>query len=189
MSIRNSARSYGAVARAFHWATVVAVVTAWTLPHIGFALKAVGMGNWIGIHIAAGLLILLMLAGRLLWRAADPLPAPISTPLGIWGEVAAKLGHMTLYLLLLAVPVAGILTQFARGQALPIFGLFSIASPWVQDHDLARSIRGVHELLANAILIVAALHAAVALAHHFVFRDEVLRRMLGSGLRVPAPGE
>jgi cytochrome b561 len=36
----------------------------------------------------------------------------------------------------------------------------------------------VHELLANALLILAGLHACAALIHHYVFRDRTLVRML-----------
>jgi len=82
------------------------------------------------------------------------------------------------------VPIAGITVEFARGQPLPVFGLFEIASPWVRDREFARSVREVHELLANAILAVAALHAAAALVHHYVLKDATLLRMLpGRGHR------
>jgi cytochrome b561 len=39
-------------------------------------------------------------------------------------------------------------------------------------------VKEVHEWLANGLLAVAALHAAAALWHHFVRRDDVLTRML-----------
>ena len=45
-------------------------------------------------------------------------------------DPAARIAHYTLYALLVAVPVAGIVLQFARGDALPLFGLAEIASPW-----------------------------------------------------------
>ncbi|HEX5127139.1 MAG TPA: cytochrome b/b6 domain-containing protein, partial [Rhodocyclaceae bacterium] len=45
-----------------------------------------------------------------------------------------------------------------------------------------RSMVGdLHALFANAVIIVAALHAAAGLFHHYVWKDNVLRRML------PAP--
>ena len=70
------------------------------------------------------------------------------------------------------------MVQFARGHALPLFGLGEIASPWPADRTFARSVKGVHELLANALIILALLHAAAALAHHWFLRDRTLRRML-----------
>ena len=43
---------------------------------------------------------------------------------------------------------------------------------------LRRSTAELHETLATALLILAGLHALVALAHHYILRDGVLRRML-----------
>jgi cytochrome b561 len=77
------------------------------------------------------------------------------------------------------VPVVGIVLQFARGEALWIFGLYEIASPWTKDRVFASSVNEAHELLANALVILAELHAAAAaLIHHWVFRDRTLVRML-----------
>jgi cytochrome b561 len=68
--------------------------------------------------------------------------------------------------------------QFARGDALSIFGIFEIASPWVKNRVFARSVTEIHEILANMLVILAALHAVAALIHHWVLRDRTLIRML-----------
>jgi cytochrome b561 len=83
--------------------------------------------------------------------------------------------------LLLMVPLVGIGLRFTRGQSVPLFGLYEIASPWVRDRALAASVKNVHALLANALLILASLHALAALAHHYVLKDDTLRRMLPGG--------
>jgi cytochrome b561 len=44
-------------------------------------------------------------------------------------------------------------------------------------------IGGWHALAANAILVVAGVHAAAALFHHYILRDPTLRRMLPWELR------
>ena len=98
--------------------------------------------------------------------------------LGEWLDRAGRLAHYALYMLLVAAPVAGIVLQFARGDALPVFGLFDVVSPWPADKSFARSVKDVHEILANALVILAALHATAALVHHWVFRDRTLVRML-----------
>ena len=83
-----------------------------------------------------------------------------------------------LYALLVAVPVSGIVLQFARGDSLPLFGLAEIVSPWTRDRAFARSVKEIHEVTANALVILAAFHAAAALVHHWVLRDRTLLRML-----------
>ena len=76
------------------------------------------------------------------------------------------------------VPFVGIVVQLRRGNALPVLGLWNMASPWLADRAVVRSVLGVHEILANALLILAGIHARAALVHHYAFRDRTLARML-----------
>lgn len=132
------------------------------------------------IHISFGIVFAALVAWRLLLRlrgGAPALPAGM-TPLE---SAAAKTGHLLLYALLVAIPILGVLLTWYRGDALSFFGLFTIPSPVMPDRAMARSIKGLHSLCANGILIVAGLHALAALWHHYVRRDAVLRRMLPYG--------
>jgi len=184
MQFRNSADGYGAIAQSLHWLTVVLVAIAWTLGTFDDVLpKGAARAVGLFVHISAGVAILGALVARVLWRMADPPPQPAPTMLGIWGANAGRLAHYALYALLVAVPIAGIVLQFARGNALPLFGLAEIPSPWIADRTYARSAKEVHEVLANALAILAAFHAAAALVHHWVFRDRTLVRMLPDGRR------
>lgn len=184
MQIRNTADRYGAVPLALHWLTVGLVLLAWLLGQFGDEFpRGPARATALFIHNSAGLGVLLLLAMRLLWRLADAPPAPEPTVLGLWLDRAGRLAHYTLYALLIAAPVAGIVLQFARGDALSVFGLFEIASPWTADRPFARSVKQVHEVLANALIILAALHAAAALFHHFVLHDRTLSRMLPGSAR------
>lgn len=179
MRIFNTAERYGPVVQFMHWATVILVVCGWLLGTFGDDLPRGAVRNaGLFIHMSAGLLVLGILVLRLLWRVIDTPPAPEKTPLGPRLDHAGRLAHVILYALLVAVPLAGIAAQFARGRPIPMFGIGQIASPWVADRAFAHSVTEVHELLANALMAVAALHAAAALAHHYLFRDRTLARML-----------
>jgi cytochrome b561 len=177
---------YGSAPRLLHWLTVILVIVAWTLGTFGDDLpKGAARDTGLFIHISAGLLILTALVLRLVWRAAEPPPSPEPNEFGRWlgafADPAARLAHYTLYALLIAVPIAGIVAQFARGSALPLFGIAEIPSPWIRDRAFAHNVTEVHEILAHALVIVACFHAAAALIHHFVFRDNTLIRMLPGG--------
>jgi cytochrome b561 len=153
MQIFNTPQRFGAVVQILHWTTALLVVVAWLLGTFGDDLpKGAARDAGLFIHISAGLAVLAIIAVRVLWRLIDPL--------------------------LVAVPIVGIATQFARGHALPLFGLGEIASPWAADRAFAHSVKEVHEVLANVLLAIAGVHAAAALAHHWIFRDRTLRRML-----------
>ena len=92
-----------------------------------------------------------------------------------------RLSHVTLYGLLLTVPLLGIVVQLKRGHTLPIFGIWQVQSPWPVDRNLARSLLWLHGTLADALLILAGIHAAAALVHRWVWRDRTLSRMLPGG--------
>jgi len=179
MQLRNNSSRYGALALAAHWMTALLVLASWLLGTYGDLLPR-GTPGEVGllVHMCLGLTVLLILLPRLAWRLIDQQPNPERTHLGVWGERASTIVHYALYALLLAVPILGILTQFMRGHPLPIFGLFKIASPLSADRSLARSLKDVHGWLADGVLILAALHAAAAILHHWVLRDNTLRRML-----------
>lgn len=178
MRLRNSPDGYGAIPQALHWLTVALVLLAWVLGQFDDALpRATGLY----IHISAGLAILPLLAIRLCWRLADSPPPVEASAFGVWLDRAGRLAHYALYGLLIAAPLAGIVLQFARGDALPLFGLTEIVSPWPRDRAFARSVKEVHEVLSNALIFLALLHAAAALVHHLLLRDRTLLRMLPRG--------
>jgi cytochrome b561 len=162
-----------------HWAVVMLVLGAALTGLFGEDLPR-GAIREAGLfaHITFGLAILGFAMARLFWRLADPPPAPVNTPLGPWGELGGQIAHYAIYALLIAIPVAGIMVQFARGEPLPMFGLFDIASPWTADRAFAHDVKEAHEALANALLALVGLHAAAALVHHYVFHDRTLLRML-----------
>ena len=182
----NPIHRYGLVPRFLHWLTVILVIAAWALGTFGDDLpKGAARDAGLFFHISAGLVILMVLVMRLAWRVAEPPPPPEPNEFGRWlgafADPAARLAHYTLYALLIAAPIAGIVAQFARGNALPLFGLGEIASPWIGDLAFAHNATDVHEILANALVIVASFHAAAAVVHHVVFRDNTLIRMLPGG--------
>ena len=179
---------YGLTPRFLHWLTVILVILAWTLGIFGDDLpKGPARETGLFVHISAGLLILIALIMRLAWRAVEPPPPPEPNEFGRWfgtfADPAARLAHYTLYALLIAVPIAGIVAQFARGNALPLFWITEIPSPWIRDRAIAHNLTEIHEILAHALMIVASFHAAAALIHHFVFGDRTLIRMLPGGKR------
>lgn len=183
MQLLNSDKDYGAISRTLHWLTVILVILAWALGVFGDDLpKRQPRQIGLAVHIGAGIVILVLLVARLMWRAVNPPPASEATEFGLWlgkwGDPAAATAHYTLYVLLVAVPVAGIALQFARGDALPLFGLAAISSPWLKDAALAHNVKEMHEVLAHAMVVIAAFHAIAALIHHWVFQDRTLIRML-----------
>lgn len=162
----------------YHWLTVILVVGAWTLGIVGDDLPR-GQIRHYGetIHVACGEAVLILLVLRLAFRFVTPAPV-VETHFNSLATYAAKFVHFLLYVLLLAVPAAGILTLFHGGEPLTIFGIYDIASPWLKNRELKHYALEIHELFANLLLFLAGLHAVAALIHHYVLKDRALMRML-----------
>jgi cytochrome b561 len=179
VQVGNSKVGYGVLPQALHWLTAICVIAGWLLGQFIDAFPKGPPRAWaLWTHITLGECVMLFLIVRLVWRIADRPPPPEPTRFGRLLVIASKLGHYTLYALLSAVPLVGIMVQLKRGNALPVFGAWNFASPWPTDRSTAGSLLEVHELLANALLILAGIHAAAALIHHYVLGDRTLVRML-----------
>jgi cytochrome b561 len=165
---------------ALHWTTAVLVVALWLIGQtIDWAPRGAWRVDYRSVHIVLGLALGVVLIARLLWRLSrkDTL-GPIAEGLML---LLARLTHWTLYVLLILAVGLGIGTAWAGGES--IFNLFNIPALAPGNNSLVRMIRGWHSLAANAILIVAGVHAAAALFHHYILRDATLRRMLPWAIR------
>ena len=174
----NSRTRYGVAPQTIHWLTVIFIAVGWPLGWFIDDFPKAAHSYVLLAHMTLGQCVIALLVIRLVWRFANPPPLPEKTRFGRIHEVAAKLSHYALYALLLVVPFAGIVVQLKRGSALPIFGLWNFTSPWPADRGMARSALRAHEYLANALVLLAGVHAAAALTHHWFFRDRTLVRML-----------
>jgi cytochrome b561 len=168
---------YGHPTVLLHWLTALLVAAGWGL---GQVVDLFGPGFEAPIrstHILLGLTLAVVLAVRIVVRLTSAGATPPEEP-GLLAR-AAKLGHGALYLLMVAVVAFGVTLAWSRGT--DVFGLFRFAAEPLGSRALRGTFKELHELAANALVIVAGLHAVAALLHHYVLRDGVLRRMLPAG--------
>jgi cytochrome b561 len=179
MQLANSKTHYGAGPQLLHWLTALFVICGWLLgTFLDDFPKGPIRSSALVVHMTLGQLVIVLLIARLFWRMANPPPPPERTRFGWLQQAAAAFIHYVMYALLVAVPFMGILVQLKRGNPLPLFGVWDITSPWPTDRALARTLLRVHEYLADTLLILAGVHAAAALMHHYIFEDRTLVRML-----------
>lgn len=178
MSLRNTATAWGSVARLLHWLLFVLIIGAWFAVETreDFARGTPERSEWMRLHISLGLTLFFLLWVRLGWRLSGPVPAAVPGPR--WKQRGAAVVHAALYLLLIIMPVTGLLTLQLEDRAASWFGLFEIPLVLAPDKALAEVFEGVHiELLWPTLLVLVGLHAAASLWHHFVVKDDTLRRM------------
>ncbi len=169
---------YDRLTMALHWLTVLVVVTLWSLAQVwGLAPKGSAARHAMqALHVSFGLVLIAILTLRVLWRAGPGRRLPPADT-GLL-QMAAKAVHWGLYALLGVQAGLGVFGRWFSEDPLAFFGLFAIPSPFARDKALEDGLISIHDTIATIILIVAGLHAAAALWHHYVRRDGVLRRML-----------
>ena len=158
-----------------HWATAILVVLLLGIGQIiDFFPRGEPRVMVRSVHILLGVALAVVFVMRIIWRSTSGYKLPAAEK-GLVG-LSAKIVHFGLYLLLIATIALGVANVWMRGDS--IFGLFSIPRYPDADKALRHVIGDLHGTFADAIMIVAGLHAIAALAHHYVFKDNVLRRML-----------
>ncbi|WP_256701010.1 cytochrome b [Caballeronia sordidicola] len=169
--------AYGRTARFFHSATVLLLASqfaiAWTMPDVHRGPQPVGLIAW---HLSVGMLILLLVAVRIVWRFTHPAPRELP---GIPRPLAAvaRLTHWMLYLLLIALPLMGWANASSRGWPSFLGTLLPLPALSPEGSPFGHSLGDWHKIFAWVLLALVVMHAAAAVFHHFVLRDATLRRM------------
>ncbi|MBA4355315.1 MAG: cytochrome b [Novosphingobium sp.] len=166
---------YNGIARIFH--AVIAIMVIFNL------LSGIGgdaiedVWNPFPIHKATGIIILLLSLGRIAWRLSWKMPAWPAT-MGNLQRLIAKVTHLAFYALMLIVPLTGWIMSSAGKYPISIYGLFEWPKLAVaKGSALAEIAHEGHELLGFLMAGLVVLHVAAALHHHFVMKDNILRRM------------
>jgi len=168
---------YTGTAIALHWLAGVLILCGFALglwlkdlPVSPQMLRLYGYHKWFGITVF--LLALL----RLIWRHTYPAPLPVAMP--EWQRRAATATHALLYAFMLVIPLSGWIYSSATGVQVVYLGLVPLPDLVPKDKSLATVLKAVHITLNYTLLALVAVHAGAALKHHWVDRDDVLRRML-----------
>ncbi|MFY8350542.1 cytochrome b [Pseudoalteromonas sp. SSM20] len=129
------------------------------------------------LHKSFGLLALLLFFVRLIIKLTNKqiLPELEIAPIQ---KRAAHLVHFLLYCLMLLIPVSGFLSQYFASKPISFFGLFKIGVSSETNIVLFSVFRESHSLLVGLFVVLILMHSGAALYHHFIAKDDTLKRML-----------
>jgi cytochrome b561 len=176
--LRNTSQSWGALAKLLHWLVAalifVQLALGWTAVNWRLSPTKLELFVW---HKSMGMLILVLMIVRIMWRWANPTPAlPANVPMN--ERRAAQLSHGLLYLLAFLMPVTGWIVNSAANIPFRVFWLIPLPSIVEPDKATAEAAASVHLALFVMLSLLLAVHIGAALRHHFLKHDEVLVRML-----------
>ena len=158
-----------------HWLTALLVLALFALALFWDLLPRDVRKQMQSLHISLGIVLAVVLVIRLAWRATRGRRLPLAIE-GLQGK-AARAMHYLLYLLLATQVVLGFVWRWAQAETFQFFGLFPLRFATVRNGPLSHTIGNLHDIIGWTIVILAGLHAAMALVHHYVLKDGVLRRM------------
>jgi superoxide oxidase len=172
-----------------HWVTLLIVLT---LLGSGLLHGQVEHLSWaaplLRVHRSLGVTMWTLTVFRLWWRFTGARFPAFPASMSPLHRLGARLSEYGLYSLLLIQPATGLAQTILLGRP---FGLFAWTIPRLiaKDVVLAGIYHEVHEIGAWCVIALAGLHAAAALMHHFILRDDVLETMAPVlRRRVPARG-
>lgn len=178
MNQNDTSPRYGSLLIGLHWLMLLLIVAVYAsillreLYPRGSTIRE-GLKT---LHFTLGLAIFLLVWLRLYARRKSPSPAIVPPP-PRWQLTVAHTTELAMYLLMIAMPVLGWLTLSAEGDPASLFGL---PLPLLIDanESLAARLKEVHESIGTIGYALIGLHALAALVHHYIQRDNTLRRML-----------
>lgn len=178
MTANVAPKRYAPLSIVLHWGMLVLITAVYACILLrenyprGSAFRE-GLKTW---HFMLGLSVLALVLVRIAVRLLSAKP-PITQQPPAWQMVFAKTVHVALYAFMLAMPIAGWTILSAAGKTIPFFGLelFPLIGA---SKALAGQVQEVHETVGTIGYFLIGLHALAGLFHHYVMKDDTLRRML-----------
>lgn len=171
---------YTGTAKVLHWLVALIIIGLFVLGQymsdLSMSPRKLQLYSW---HKWFGVTVFLLVLVRLGWRLTHQPPRlPVRMPK--LQQLASHVGHMALYGLMLAIPISGWLMSSAKGYQTVWFGVLPIPDLLGKDKLLGDLLAELHGTLNGLLVFIVVIHVIAALKHHFIDRDDVLKRMLPS---------
>lgn len=178
LQVKNSKNHYGLIAIFLHW--LIALIVFVLLPlgiymtYLPISYQKLKLYGW---HKEYGILILMLIIVRMFWRLVNIQPL-LPTYLPNWQKLAARAVHYSFYIFLLVLPISGWLITSAVNLPVSFFGIVIFPNLISPNQNLLPLFISIHKWLGYILIAIICLHVSAALKHHFINKDDVLRRML-----------
>ena len=168
---------YSNVSIVLHWLVAILIVIAFVMGNIMTDMKfSPTKLQYYSYHKWLGVTILGLVAVRLISRLLSKTP-PYPANMGKLQTNIANATHILLYVLMFGVPLSGYFYTLAAGYPVVYLGLFQLPVLMGPQPEIKESLKGLHEILNNIMLVLVLLHVAAALKHQFFDKDGLLQRM------------
>lgn len=176
--LMDSRNGYGLISILIHWVSAVLILSLFGLGVYMVDLDFYDAWFHKGpeLHVSLGLVAILLMLLRVIWRFANPTPVELSARRA--QNLAAKLVKLALYVFIFIALISGYLITTSAGEPASMFNLIKFPVLTELSSRNVDRAGALHKYLAWGIFLLVVLHASAALIHHFVMRDRTLVRML-----------
>ena len=183
--LTNTKERYGRVAQAFHWTIALLFIAQYPLAIIATDVLPRETSEDVSLvatlfswHKTIGVVIFALAVARVVWALTNPHPRLLNGEKRGEAFLAATI-HWVLYAAILLMPLTGMVIHWASTGFAPLLIPFPEHVSFVPaTEQVMKTAVTVHGVLAKVVLASIALHAAGALKHHFIDKDQTLVRML-----------
>lgn len=178
--LRDDNDGYGLISRLLHWLLALAIFGLFALGYwmvdLDYTSAYYNLApSW---HEAIGIGVFAAMVLRVVWRLANPKPS--MAHLSRIEQISATAVHWAFYVLIFIILVSGYVISTADGRSIDLGFGFTVPSLFQMQGIESLSGR-IHWMVSYAVMALVALHTIAALKHHFIDRDDTLKRMWRAG--------
>lgn len=164
----------------FHWTIAALFVVQYYLVYRSAYFIKDGPKNlqYIMLHRSIGICILLIGLLFIFWRLFGSTKPPLPNSLSPILKVIARSVHLFLYAVIIIMPITGYIMSVAYNKPVVMFGVIHLPNLIAPNETIDAIFYNTHVYLSYCIIGIVALHVLAALQHHFIIKDDVLRKML-----------
>lgn len=178
----NHSNYYTRTAQYLHWIMAIIFIGAWLIGFysgnfLTFESNEALKSNAIDLHKNIATTIIFLIIIRIFWRYTHPAPN-LPDSMSPTMKKFAHVGHLALYLILVALPISGCMYSWSAGHPAPVLYLFDLPRLVNENPKLMAITHPVHVYLSWSSGLIVIGHILAALKHHFIDKDHVLDSMI-----------
>jgi len=191
VALRNSQHAYGLLAKWLHWCIALLFLASYAaVKYRHWFTEKDTPENWIALqlHLSIGITIAVLVGLRVIWRLINLVPE--EEPGSKLSHLAAKLGHYSLYFMMIAMPVTGYVGTGVNTEYFLLFDIIKFESTQMFSYIVSNSLNMtfkefekpidyIHKELGGELIVLLLIggHIAAAMYHHFIRKDRTLHKM------------
>ena len=177
--LKNTEDSYGSLTKFFHWVTALGIIAQFALVYIReYTPKEAPIHQTLmAVHKSLGMSLLFIIAAFIIWQLTNAKP---KLPAGT-RKIEKILAYSAQGLLILGglgMAISGYVFVTAYGRSIAWFNVFNWPMLITASDAIGEKFRDYHTVISYVMIAAFVAHIAGNIKHHFILKNNVVKRML-----------